>query len=102
MKLLSQRFHGKDFSLKISDFKDHQRAFVKIQDGCNNLCAYCKVPLVRGVSRSRSPKGIIEEVSRLVERSFKEIVLTGICLGDYRYRNYDDHRQRGKHFCSCS
>jgi threonylcarbamoyladenosine tRNA methylthiotransferase MtaB len=80
---------SKDFSLRISDFKDHQRAFVKIQDGCNNRCAYCKVPLVRGDSRSRSPKGIIQEVSRLVEGGFKEIVLTGICLGDYHYRDYD-------------
>lgn len=75
--------------LGISGFKDYQRAFVKIQDGCNNFCSYCKVPLVRGGSRSRGLKEIIEEVRRLVNCGFKEIVLTGICLGDYHYRNFD-------------
>jgi len=75
--------------LKISDFKDHERAFVKIQDGCDNLCSYCKVPLVRGASRSRSPKEIIAEVERLTRRGFKEVVLTGICLGSYHYRSFD-------------
>ncbi|MBU4140336.1 MAG: MiaB/RimO family radical SAM methylthiotransferase, partial [Candidatus Omnitrophica bacterium] len=75
--------------LKISDFKDHERAFVKIQDGCNNFCSYCKVPLVRGVSRSRSPKEITAEVERLTRRGFKEVVLTGICLGSYHYKSFD-------------
>ncbi|MBN3037815.1 MAG: tRNA (N(6)-L-threonylcarbamoyladenosine(37)-C(2))-methylthiotransferase MtaB [Candidatus Omnitrophica bacterium] len=72
--------------LKISDFKDHERAFIKIQDGCDNFCSYCKVPIVRGRSRSRSPASIKKEVRLLLEGGFKEIVLTGICLGDYRYR----------------
>jgi threonylcarbamoyladenosine tRNA methylthiotransferase MtaB len=81
--------HKKNFiPLKISDFKDHERAFVKIQDGCNNRCSYCKVPLVRGKSASRDPKEIIAEVKRLTGRGFKEIVLTGICLGAYRYKGY--------------
>ncbi len=71
--------------LQISDFKDHQRAFLKIQDGCNNFCAYCKVPFLRGSSRSRSFKQVTAELKRLVNRGFKEIVLTGICLGDYRH-----------------
>lgn len=75
--------------LKISDFKDRQRAFVKIQDGCNNFCSYCKVPLVRGASRSRSLKEITAEVERLTGRGFKEIVLTGICLGSYHYKSFD-------------
>ncbi|MBL7085057.1 MAG: tRNA (N(6)-L-threonylcarbamoyladenosine(37)-C(2))-methylthiotransferase MtaB [Candidatus Omnitrophica bacterium] len=75
--------------LMISDFWGHERAFVKIQDGCNNFCAYCKVPLVRGKSRSRALKEIIAEVKRLTGQGFKEIVLTGICLGDYDYRNFD-------------
>lgn len=81
--------HETFIPLRISRFYGHERAFVKIQDGCNNFCAYCKVPLVRGKSRSRSLQGIIEEVTRLVSNGFKEIVLSGICLGDYRYRNYD-------------
>ena len=62
---------------------------MKIQDGCNNFCSYCNVPLVRGESRSRSLQEIIAEVNRLVSHGFKEIVLTGICLGDYHYRNFD-------------
>ena len=67
--------------LSITDFKDHTKAFVKIQDGCENFCAYCKVPSVRGVSRSRPLKDILEEVGTLAAKDFKEIVLTGICLG---------------------
>ncbi|MDD2752332.1 MAG: tRNA (N(6)-L-threonylcarbamoyladenosine(37)-C(2))-methylthiotransferase MtaB [Candidatus Omnitrophica bacterium] len=67
----------------ISGFSGHTRAFLKIQNGCDNFCAYCKVPLVRGRSRSRKAAEIISEAKRLVEGGFKEIVLTGICLGAY-------------------
>ena len=67
----------------ISTFSGHTRAFLKIQDGCNNFCAYCKVPLVRGRSASRKNPLIIREAEQLVESGFKEIVLTGICLGVY-------------------
>ena len=85
-----QATHNDTFiPLKISDFKDHERAFVKIQDGCNNFCSYCKVPLVRGKSRSRSLAEIVAEVERLTSRGFKEIVLTGICLGSYHYKSFD-------------
>ena len=67
----------------ISNFSGHTRAFLKIQDGCNNFCSYCKVPRVRGVSRSKPLDEIIQEASRLVRNGFKEIVLCGICLGSY-------------------
>lgn len=67
----------------ISYFKGHNRAFLKIQDGCNNFCSYCKVPLVRGVSRSNPPDEVINEAVNLVKNGFKEIVLCGICLGSY-------------------
>ncbi|MCX7927552.1 MAG: tRNA (N(6)-L-threonylcarbamoyladenosine(37)-C(2))-methylthiotransferase MtaB [Candidatus Omnitrophica bacterium] len=67
----------------ISFFYGHSRAFVKVQDGCNNLCSYCRVPLARGRSRSRPLKEIVEEVRRLTDAGYKEIVLTGICLGSY-------------------
>ena len=67
----------------ISNFCAHTRAFLKIQDGCNNYCSYCKVPLVRGNSRSKNIDKIIEEAKALVKNGFKEIVLTGICLGEY-------------------
>jgi len=67
----------------ISDFQGHTRAFVKVQDGCNNFCSYCKVPYVRGRSRSRRLCSVVSEVKRLVANGYKEIVLTGICLGAY-------------------
>jgi len=67
----------------ITNFKDHNKAFVKIQDGCNNFCSYCKVPLVRGRSRSRPLDEIKNEVDVLLKNGFKEIVLSGICLGEW-------------------
>ncbi|MCX5706226.1 MAG: MiaB/RimO family radical SAM methylthiotransferase [Candidatus Omnitrophica bacterium] len=67
----------------ITDFSGHTRAFLKVQDGCNNFCSYCKVPLVRGSSRSKLPEEILRETKSLVNKGFKEIVLTGICLGAY-------------------
>jgi len=69
--------------LGISYFKGRNRAFLKIQDGCNNRCSYCKVPLVRGLSRSRPVDDIIAEAKRITARGIKEIVLCGICLGAY-------------------
>lgn len=71
------------FTFSISDFEGHTKAFVKVQDGCDRFCSFCKIPLVRGRSRSRSVLDIVDEVKRLVERGFKEVMLTGICLGDY-------------------
>ncbi|MDD5680498.1 MAG: tRNA (N(6)-L-threonylcarbamoyladenosine(37)-C(2))-methylthiotransferase MtaB [Candidatus Omnitrophica bacterium] len=65
----------------ISDFKDRSKAFLKIQDGCNNFCSYCKVPLVRGYSVSRPADAVLGEMKRLIAGGFKEIILTGICLG---------------------
>ena len=67
----------------ISGFKGHTRVFVKIQDGCNNVCSYCKVRMVRGRSKSRPFKEIFDECTRLIENGSKEIVFTGICLGAY-------------------
>jgi threonylcarbamoyladenosine tRNA methylthiotransferase MtaB len=67
----------------ITSFKGHTRAFLKIQDGCDNFCSYCKVPLVRGRSRSRDLSEVIKEAESLVKNGFKEIVLCGICLGAY-------------------
>jgi len=77
--IISKRF----FPESISDFCGHTRAFLKIQDGCNNFCSYCKVPLVRGRSRSRPLADIIREANCLVKKGFKELVLTGINLGSY-------------------
>ena len=67
----------------ISYFKAHTRAFLKIQEGCDNRCSYCRVPYARGPARSRPLSEIIAEATRLVTNGFKEIVLCGICLGAY-------------------
>jgi len=69
--------------LTISDFKEHTRAFVKVQDGCDYRCSFCKVWVVRGRSVSRPPSEIVEEVRRLCDRGFREVVLTGVSLGLY-------------------
>jgi len=67
----------------ISSFKGHTRAFIKVQDGCNQFCSYCILPYIRGRSRSRDAENIIKEVKRLSRNGYSEIVLTGIHLGDY-------------------
>ncbi len=61
----------------------HTRAWLKIQDGCNRFCTYCKIPYVRGPARSRSVEDVLEEVSNFNNNGVKEIVLTGINLGTY-------------------
>lgn len=68
--------------MQIKDY-DHTRAFVKIQDGCNNFCSYCIIPFVRGTTRSKNFDQIITEVKALVATNHKEIVLTGIHTGAY-------------------
>lgn len=67
----------------ISNFQGRTRAFVKVQDGCNQFCSYCVLPYVRGRSRSRQLQDVLEEVRRLVSNGYREVVLTGIHLGDY-------------------
>ena len=62
---------------------EHTRAFLKIQDGCNNFCSYCIIPYARGRIRSRKPESIIEEVKKISEIGLKEIVLTGIHIASY-------------------
>ncbi len=68
---------------KIAQFEAHTRAFVKVQDGCNSFCTYCIIPYVRGRSRSRPVEDVLREVEGLVDKGFKEIVVTGINVGDY-------------------
>ncbi|WP_299117518.1 tRNA (N(6)-L-threonylcarbamoyladenosine(37)-C(2))-methylthiotransferase MtaB [uncultured Eubacterium sp.] len=69
--------------LEIPTVTEHTRAHMKIQDGCNNFCSYCIIPYARGRIRSRKMDSIREEMVRLAEKGFKEIVLTGINLGCY-------------------
>lgn len=61
----------------------HTRAYVKIQDGCNQFCSYCIIPYVRGRIRSRSEEAVIAEVTKLAESGIKEVVLTGIHISSY-------------------
>jgi threonylcarbamoyladenosine tRNA methylthiotransferase MtaB len=62
---------------------NHTRPTLKIQDGCNNRCSYCVIPFVRGKSRSLPPHKVVEEIRRLSESGYREIVLSGINLGTY-------------------
>ncbi|GJQ23333.1 tRNA (N(6)-L-threonylcarbamoyladenosine(37)-C(2))-methylthiotransferase MtaB [Candidatus Brocadia sapporoensis] len=71
------------YHLKISQFAGHTRAFLKIEDGCDQYCSYCIIPYVRGSIKSRRPQDILEEARRLIDNGFKEIILTGIHLGAY-------------------
>lgn len=70
-------------SMYITNFDNHTRAFVKIQDGCNAFCSYCIIPYTRGKIRSKQPEDIIKEVTALVLNGYHEIVLTGIHTGKY-------------------
>ena len=72
-----------DNILKNKSSSLHTRALLKIQDGCNRFCTYCKVPYVRGPARSRTVEDVLEEVSHLSSNGTKEVVLTGINLGTY-------------------
>lgn len=67
----------------INQFEAHTRAFVKVQDGCNSFCTYCVIPYMRGRSRSREIPAIVQEVESLIANGYKEIVLTGINIGDF-------------------
>ena len=67
----------------IDNFENHTRAFVKIQDGCNNFCSFCIIPYARGNIRSKEKKFVIDEVKHLVKNGYKEVVLTGIHTGHY-------------------
>lgn len=69
--------------LGINEVKGKTRAFLKIQEGCNQYCSYCIIPYARGKIRSRKEENIVKEVERLVENGVKEIVLTGIHLASY-------------------
>jgi threonylcarbamoyladenosine tRNA methylthiotransferase MtaB len=79
----------------ICGFGQRHRAYVKVQDGCPRRCGYCIIPLVRPVLHSRPPEEVRQEVSRLVDQGYREIVLTGIHLGYYgRAKHSDPHNVR--------
>lgn len=69
--------------LFVSQTAEHTRAFIKVQDGCNQFCSYCIIPYARGRVRSRKLENVIDEVMRLASNGYKEVVLTGIHLSSY-------------------
>ena len=69
--------------MRLDSFQKHTRAFVKIQDGCNNYCSYCIIPYTRGNVRSKRKEDVLDEINTLVKNGYKEVVLTGIHTGHY-------------------
>lgn len=67
--------------------KNHSRAFLKIQDGCNSFCSFCIIPFARGKSRSLEISNLIERANKLYAEGYREVVLTGVHIGDYRDEN---------------
>ncbi|WP_334137139.1 tRNA (N(6)-L-threonylcarbamoyladenosine(37)-C(2))-methylthiotransferase MtaB [Muricomes intestini] len=70
-------------NLHLSRTGEHTRAYIKVQDGCNQFCSYCIIPYARGRVRSRVKEDVIEEVKRLAQNGYQEVVLTGIHLSSY-------------------
>lgn len=70
-------------SLELDHFSENTRAFLKIQEGCNNFCTFCIIPWARGLIRSEKPETVIDKAQRLVDNGFHEIVLTGIHTAGY-------------------
>ena len=76
--------HTKEYEkLSLEKTVEHTRAYLKVQDGCNQFCSYCIIPYARGPIRSREPQEVVAEVKRLAENGFKEVVLTGIHVASY-------------------
>lgn len=76
-------------NMRVDKFTTHTRAFIKIQDGCNNFCSYCIIPYTRGSIRSKNFAEVLKEVNALVNNGHKEIVLTGIHTGSYNSEGHD-------------
>lgn len=83
---LFNREPDKNCSTLVTDFYDHNRAWLKVSDGCNQWCSFCIIPTVRGRIKNRPALEIINEINSLVEHGYKEIVLTGVHIGHYRNR----------------
>ena len=75
--------------MELDSFETRTRAFVKVQDGCNNFCSYCIIPYTRGNIRSKEKEDVVNEIKCLVKNNYKEVVLTGIHTGHYGKDRYD-------------
>ena len=89
---LTKKIHGEFHSCEISDVNNYEssfslddrtRSFLKVQDGCDYKCTYCTIPKARGISRSDSLENIIEQAIKITSKGIKEIVLTGVNIGDF-------------------
>ena len=74
---------SRQFEEMPAECSEHTRAFLKIEDGCNQFCSYCLIPYVRGRVRSRDPEDVVKEARSLAEKGYSEIVLTGIHISSY-------------------
>ena len=79
-----------------SDLDNRTRAFFKIQDGCDYKCTYCTIPLARGKSRSSQPEEVLSEFKELLNSGYKEIILTGVNVGDYNYKSTEEKVQNSE------
>jgi threonylcarbamoyladenosine tRNA methylthiotransferase MtaB len=83
-----ESYSGDVFGFETVDQSLHTRTSIKIQDGCDNFCTYCIVPAVRGRAVSRPLEEILDNIRRVLDNGFKEIVITGVNIGRYRFRGY--------------
>src|SRR5690606_40139990 len=72
---------------------DRTRAFLKVQDGCDYKCTYCTIPLARGISRSDTMENVLQNAREISEQNIKEIVLTGVNIGDYGKGEFGNKKQ---------
>ncbi len=97
--VVDAHFKGEEFNLETMD-KDvfnydpadetfHTRSFIKIQDGCNNFCSYCIIPKVRGRAISRPVEDVLDNIRKVVEYGYKEVIITGVNIGHYNYNGVD-------------
>jgi threonylcarbamoyladenosine tRNA methylthiotransferase MtaB len=84
-----ESYTGDIFGFETVDLSLHTRTSIKVQDGCDNFCTYCIVPSVRGRAVSRPLGEILENIRRVVDNGFKEIVITGVNIGRYNYETYN-------------
>lgn len=84
MEAVEDLSRGKDYErLHLTRTGGHTRAYIKVQDGCNQFCSYCIIPYARGRVRSRKPEDVLSEVKDLADNGYREVVLTGIHLSSY-------------------
>ncbi|OOM06696.1 tRNA (N(6)-L-threonylcarbamoyladenosine(37)-C(2))-methylthiotransferase MtaB [Clostridium saccharobutylicum] len=82
--VVAEVLKNKEFEdLNIEEYQDKTRAFLKIQDGCNRFCAYCLIPYTRGTTCSKDPEKVLNEIKKLSDHGFKEIILSGIHTASY-------------------